>query len=49
MKQKIDQNEFLEHAQVHKHYYGTSIEAVKAVAKKNMVRVFPLQFYRYID
>jgi len=42
MKQEIDEGKFIEHANVHGNYYGTSVEAVKSVQIKGQVCILDI-------
>jgi guanylate kinase len=42
MKKEIDEGKFVEYAEVHGNYYGTSIAAVEAVQKENRICVLDI-------
>ncbi|KAG7366452.1 guanylate kinase [Nitzschia inconspicua] len=42
MKQEIDEGKFVEYAEVHGNYYGTSIAAVEAVRKENRICILDI-------
>lgn len=42
MKEEIDQGKFIEYAEVHGNYYGTSVEAVRSVQSKGQVCILDI-------